>query len=533
MDARKLIAGLALFLAVTGAEAASTTINGVTYDTAKPAGAEPAAATSAEASVRFKKIFLFPSIDDMSGVLAPKLDEKLVQLLSRNTRFELVRDPQVLRALAPDDAAYNKAAQNQAVHREAAKVTGSDTTVILRTRNVGNQTEMTLEFRDANGDLLLSESGAIPGFASMDVRWGLVDKLFKAALAKIPFDATVTGRTANSLTLDLGTGALRPGEDVELVKIVSVQRHPLLRTIVGTDYVRVGRARVTNVDRSLSFAEVVEEYPGELIAPGAKVLRTKSVQRLPEASEPGDIRRQRYEEPRGKEEKDPFEERLSGEFDRAKPRYGQVGVNLQYGSLTHSQAAGIASEYSGSGVGGNLEGELWVTKNWIASAYYGFHNASLSGDGITVGDTSWSRMEGFAGYRFFPQDMGGAYLTGSLGYQVQEFALPTPTGLTVGGKRYVGIALKIEGELPFMRDQKITGGFGFQPFSSFTETGGALGVPDGANVIAFNLAWNYRFADGFWARFGFQFDTASGSYKNNATVTDKRFAIGPGIFYSF
>ena len=52
-------------------------------------------------------------------------------------------------------------------------------------------------------------------------------------------------------------------------------------------------------------------------------------------------------------------------------------------------------------------------------------------------------------------------------------------------------------------------------------------------MIGFHLAWNYRLADNLWTRLGLQFDSASGDYDNNASVTDKRFAIGPGLYYSF
>jgi hypothetical protein len=530
---RYLLVGASLCLAAQS-YAASTTINGVTYESGQPAAQGAGGNLNVNAAMRLKKVFLFPSVDDMSGVLAPKLDEKLIQLFSRNSRFDLVRDPQVLKALSPDDKAYGKAASSQAVHREAAKVTGSDTTALLRTRNVGSETEMTLELRDAEGNLLFSETGSVPGLSPMNARWGLIDKLFQAILSKIPFDGSVTGRTANTLTLDLGSSMVRTGEEVELARIVSVQRHPLLGTVVGTDYVRAGRAKISSVDRSLSFAEVTEEYPGELISAGAKVLRTRAgtVRRSEQPEYTGE---RRYEERGAAQEKDPFEDRLKGDFDQVKPRYGQVGANLQYGSITHSQTAGGApAEFSGSGIGGSLEGEVWVTKNWIVSALYSFLNASLSGNTGSVGDTSWKKAEGFVGYRFFPSDIvDGVQLTGSLGYQMLDFGLPTTTALNVGGKKYTGLALKLDGELAVLRDHKFTVGFGFQPFSSFSETGGSLGAPDSATVIGFHAGWNYRFANNFWGRLGIQFDTASGSYGNNSSVTDKRFAIGPGVYYSF
>ncbi|MGZ3712962.1 MAG: hypothetical protein ACXVBE_14455, partial [Bdellovibrionota bacterium] len=509
---------------------------------AGPGSAVAAQGSGPEFSLRLKKVFLFPSVDDVSGVLAPKLDEKIAQLLSRNIRFDLVRDPQVIKALSPDEASYAKAAINQAVHREAAKTTGADTTVLLRTKTVGNETVMTLEFRDANGDILFSESGSIPGYSAMDARWGLIEKLFKTVLAKLPFEGSVTGRTASTITVDLGLGDVQEGEELDIARIVSVQRHPLLKTIVGTDYVRVGKAKVTTVDKYMSFAEVTEEYPSERIATGSKILKAKPMVRRtdePVRYDEAPIKRNMSRSREDKIEKDPFDDRLQGEFDRTKARYGSVGANLFFGCLTHSQTvSNTTSEYSGSGLGGKLEGELWVTKNWIMNLAYGFQSAALKGTAGVLGDTSWSQAEGFAGYRFFPGDTtnsgDGTSITGSLGYQSMSFEMPSSSTLSVGAKKYTGVALRLQGEMMLQPLSKITGGFTMQPFSSVTDTGQFLGVAKSGSVLTFGIGWNYRFYDSLWAKLGFEYSTASCSFETTtSTVNNKRFAIGPGLFYTF
>lgn len=532
---RYLLWSLALVAANGGvAHAESVTINGVTYEKPVGGGAMGAAGAPArgEDTFKLKKIFIFPSLDDLSGVLTPKLDERLTQIFARHTRFDVIRDTQVARALSPDDQAYAKAAVSPQVHREAARVTGADTTVILRSRSVGNETEMALDFRDANGDLLFSETGSVPGFSSMQARWSLIDRLFQAVLAKVPFDGTVTGRSAGSVTIDLGSSSVRTGEEIELARVVSVQRHPLLRTVVGTDYVRAGRARVTATDRALSFAEIVEEFPGESVGVGTKVLLNKASTFRREG--PGE-RPEEARADRAKLKPVAEDDALSGGFDDPRARFGHLGLNLGYGSLSQSQTAGGAtSELSGSGFGGTLDGELWITRNWILLASYGFQNASLAGGGVTAGDSSWNKLEVYGGYRLFPAEPDDSLsVTGAIGYQAQDFTVPTPSGFSISGKKYTGIALRLDGEMAFHRNHRLTGGFGFQPFSSFTDQGASPGSPDGGNLVSFRAAWNYRFAPNLWGRLGVQFDSANGNYANNASVNSKRFAIGPGIYYSF
>lgn len=533
-----ICAGLLLPLPVLGIAAAETKINKVTYGS--PAGkvVETGAQLSPEQILRLKKIFLFPAIDDLSGALAPKLDEKLAELFASNTRFELIRDPQVVKALSPDENSYYKVAQNQSVHHEAAKVTGADTTVLLRTRNVGSNTQMTLELRDARGSLLFQEESSVPGTAPLEARYDLIAKLYKGVLARLPFEGAITGRTAATLTVDLGFGNLKLGEEVDIARIVSVQRHPLLGTVVGTDYVRTGRARVTSVDRVLSFAEVVEEFSDERIAPGQKILKARSVvvrrqeeeapQEKPTAKRPKAIKE---EQP---QEADPFDDRLKGDFDQPKARFGTAGANLYYGSLSYIQTnAGTSSDFTGSGIGGDLNGELWVTKNWILAGAYGFSSATLAG-ASTLGSSSWHDFLLAAGYRIFPENLAeGVMLTGSLGYQVISIDVPSSAALTVGAKRYSGIVLRADSEIGFLDRQKISVGLSIQPFSSYTETGPSLGTPSGGTALGFHLGWNRQLTSELTFKIGLRYTVANGSYENSSTVSNKRFAIGPGIYYSF
>lgn len=542
----------ALFLSVSAFAAGTpegVKINGVTYTGAKSV-APPALGKDQlppELALRLKKIFLFPSIDDLSGALAPKLDEKLANLFSHNTRFETIRDPQVVKALSPDENSYAKAALSPEVHKEAARVTGADTTVLLRTRNVGPDTHMTLELRDAKGNLLFSEEGSVPGSAKLEERWDLIEKLYRGILSRLPFEGTITGRTANTITVDLGTGSMRQNEVVEIARIVSIQRHPLLGTVVGTDYVRTGRAKVTTVDRVLSFAEVIEEYPGEKINPGQKVLRQQASlvhrggeddgEKKPRGSSANE---DLGENPNGKDkEETPLDKPLKGDFDKSTPRYGKAGANLYYGSLTHDQTtSGSEAAYGASGVGGELEGELWITKNWIVTGDYGFHSANLTGttgSTLSVGATGYSSFELLAGYRIFPEGMGeGLVLTGSAGYQILKFDIPAIASANLGAKRFAGLFLMVDGDLHFLYNQFISAGFSIAPLSSVTDTASGLGMPNNGTVIGINLSWNYQLMEQFWLKIGMRYDVASTSYDaSTSSVADKRFGIGPGLYLTF
>jgi hypothetical protein len=87
--------------------------------------------------------------------------------------------------------------------------------------------------------------------------------------------------------------------------------------------------------------------------------------------------------------------------------------------------------------------------------------------------------------------------------------------------------------LQFQEKQKIYMGLSFQPFSSVTETVSTLGTASSATVVGFGLGWAYALSETIWARVGLRFDSANSSYPSSSTSSDKKFAIGPGLQYSF
>lgn len=496
---------------------------------------------------RLKRIFLFPSVDDLSGVLAPALDQRLHETFSKNSRFELVRDPAIVKALSPDDSAYQRVAVNESVHREAAKISKADATILLRTRTVGGTTEMTLDWRDVQGKMLFSETATLPAFSSVDSQRSLVDTLVGNIVSKIPFQGTVTGRTAQTLTLDLGYNAVNVGDAVDLVRLNTVQRHPLLQTVVSIDYTRVGSARVATVDRTIAFAEIVEEINGEKITADNKVIAIKHVAIAPRAGngaapapEPS-----RDAAPAPAQASPAADVVLRGDFERPMARYGSVTGGLHLGSISHSQTiSGNVADYSAFGFGGQLGGEFWITRQWILALGYGFQSATLSGDipnsstgtrdQVTVGSTSWKRVDVYGGYKLFTSDRSdGTTVLFAFGYQSTTMSMPVNSSLGTGEKSFSGIQLRVDGDVAITHNDRINAGVNFQPFAGLTETGYSLGETNGASSVGIRLGWSHQFVPNLWGSIAMYYDTSNGSFMSGDTISEKRLSFSPAVYYFF
>ncbi|MCO5142418.1 MAG: hypothetical protein M9962_04940 [Oligoflexia bacterium] len=514
------------------------TINGITYSQDQAGKYQTVGEKNPISlpSFNLKKIFLFPSADQVNGVLGSQLDKKLEQLFRRDSRFDIVIDREIIRALNPSNSAYGRAVLEPAVHGEAIKVANADASALLRVSYQGAKSELILEIRDKLGDLLFQEKGDLPTYSTLDSREGLLIKLFDSFVSKIPFSGTITGRTGADLILDLGSGQVKNSDELDVIRILSVQRHPLLKVVVGTDFLRLGRVKVTKVDRTISFAKILEETPGERVQPGDKLLiSTQKWGRISLDQEmPTTNNTQRSA--MGGEQLVFKDEKLEGDFDKPKARYGVIGLGLGYGSLSHSQTINATNqEFSGSGIGGSIDGELWITKNWILKLDLAILNSSLSNStGTKLGDASFKKFSGAGGYRFFPDSlMSGLSITGLLGYRSISFQYPVITAQSLEPQKFTGIFFGMGADVGFTQGHSFLVGIQIMPFASLAQGQGLLGTTDGGTNISFQAGWRYEFIPNLKAGVGIEFDSASGNYTNNNVVNEKHFRIGPNISYAF
>ncbi len=501
----------------------------------------PAPATaSLDQQLRLKKIFLFPSLDDVSGVLTPELDNELAAAVKNYTRFDLVRDREIIRALKADGEAYNKVGRSDSVHREAITAANADGSILLSSETTGGNLQLTLELREKSGQVILSETEKIPAFSSEEARTKRIASMFASLVKKIPYLGTVTGRSGKTVTIDLGRGDIKVGDELDIAKLISEQRHPLLKTLVSADYTRVGVARVTNVDRVLSFADITEEMPGEVIATNNKVVQIRSgderkvIAVEPEANDQKRDEEERYTIKRGGEDIVPH---LEGEFDRATPQFGFITADLGYGTITHEHALNSTNvNASGSGFGAVIGGELWLTRNWAAGGTVSLQGASLDVSGATstsLGNASWNKYEIYGGYRLIPGKADDLSILFGAGYSSSKVNLPSNSAAGTGQRSYSGLLFKVDGDILLFPKNKIGVGLEIVPFSGFDESGTGFGSADSASDVGLHLEWLHEMLPNLWGKIGFKLELANASAMGGGTDSEKRFIFGPGVLYYF
>ncbi len=524
--------------------------------------------------LRIKKLFVFPTKDTLGGVLGKRLSRVLLTSLGKNARFTIIRDKNIINAIGLDEGTYRKILNSRKVRAQVAKISKADIIIRMDLKHIGDGFKIQQAWYTADGRLLFLEEGE--GKGGKEEKYdSLVTSLTEKIIQQIPFQGNITGRSGNTLTLDLDRTQMSPGDVFEIVRIVSEKRHPLLKTLVGVDYVVTGKARITDSDSVLSFAEIITENSSDGIFVNNKIIGTKKIiakespkietmveesavkktmettKEMEETQEEplldkmfvaGDGRK---EDEMPSSEATPIEEETAEELTlnqpeqksvarympKRNPKYGLFGSKFLFGNIYHESTAsdGSSSYTSGFAQGVGFFNELWITKYLIFGAEYEFMYGDLDdvADGPEIPDASWKAFNAFLGYRHF---IGSNHVMLGLGFQNIDVTLPS---IAIKEKGYSGILLKFSGNLQISAKNEIKLSLNIQPFSAFSYEGDISKESENSSVIGISLDWLLRWNNRFSLRVNAYFKSSETTFTDRDTVADSRFYISPGLLYLF
>lgn len=463
----------------------------------------------------FKRLYVEPVQDDVDGVFRGPVEQSYNEVFGRNPRFELVNDK----------------AQADAVLRTA-----------ITKKTTGLALDITL-LLNPSGETFTAEHELIDAAATGRETGAKVKGLLKAALKRIPFYGTVSGRDGKELTFDIGSAhGLRARDIIQISRIDNVKRHPLLKSIVDVQLVPVGSAVVDSVEETIAFGHVRNEITGETIQKLHKITAIEG--HLPEqvVEKPRDEsdRRSRY-----------VESDESGVLAGDRPQLGYVGLGLGLAGFSSSttDAGGLAT-YSGSAFNPSfkIQGELWLTKRWFADltlgvgvASYGQTLNGTTATATTVENSQSTSMRTFGisvGYKYLPEnDLHGPQIYAKLGYLSYAWSTNIDPSTLLSSKSYSGLNLGIGGQLPINSPEwgaRLDVGLLLFPGVSEDDVYKPLGTNTGASGATFFVGGYYYFSPRIALRVGPQIEIFSGSNEQSgASSSQKTFGLFGSVLYYF
>lgn len=220
---------------------------------------------------------------------------------------------------------------------------------------------------------------------------------------RIPGQGYVVKRDIENLQLEgVASEGLVKGDEIILLRLKEIKRHPVLKTLVGFEYSQTGTGRVIEIAKPFSLAQVIYESELDPIQTGDRYLKKTSELKAPlssttnSATGASGLPESKPTAPSA-EESDSLNPFAGMRILDVTPRVG-LGT-LRYEEKTASELYSLNAFSLSYG----FRVDLWVTRSWFAGLQMDFGTGkfgSLPSDyGTSSLGSGWSNTRMETGYR--------------------------------------------------------------------------------------------------------------------------------------
>lgn len=324
--------------------------------------------------------------------------------------------------------------------------------------------------------------------------------------ARIPGQGYVVKRDFSTLSLEGGAqGELKAGQKLEIRRLLQIERHPLLRTLVKIKSSVTGTATLASVGDPLSMAKIDYESKTDPIQEGDRYILVTA--KSDNAAVPSALLE--------KSEAEAPKEVLEADGRVALPLFGSEGpkkdeatatpvalashvadlaAEVNFSSLSYEEAiSGQNLSMSAKSPGFALRGRVYVTNEWLALADFGMNFHSFGSLSSSYGANSVSSTLtnfGLSGaYRFvFLEDPAfPGELTLSLGYRKWSMSMSQiSSNFAPTTKSYSGFDLAFGVQVPVVERWALSARAARMIAASLGEDPKTSG-----SVVSNNLMWEF------------------------------------------
>lgn len=312
-----------------------------------------------------KSMIVCPLVDNTKGIYAEPLSAELIKQAEATRRWNILPCPQDFQKITIEE--YEEKPSLVVSLLSKAK---AESLVVGRVSRGPSGTSLKLGLFLGKDGLPWSIENRLFGdlFELRDVKSQL-ETQFNRLVASLPFETMVLSRRGSLVTIDRGGNAgFKVGDEIELIQILSVKRHPKFKFVVEVEKSIMGKMKLQKVEETLSFASIVSERETGLIVAGYKGYRP-GFQQYPEVPLTADGRLQ---QPVGERpDRDTALGSEAGEWlpkAEDNPGFGSLAFLFGFGSYTASNSlssSGGVSSTKSLNPSLHLMGEAWITSNWI------------------------------------------------------------------------------------------------------------------------------------------------------------------------
>jgi hypothetical protein len=496
--------------------------------------------STVDQDLTIRSVTALPFTDNIGGIYAKPLFKKFTDLVNDDKQWSYVAASDTTSPVALD------LEDKPDVVKSILAKTKADALFTFRlTKGAqGLNGRLTLFTGKSGLPLLQEELQNFPGFETAEVEKKLAG-MYERMKTRLPYRGLVLSRRGQDLTINLGQkDGLRNGDEISVIQILKLNRHPKLKYLVGTEKEILGKIKVYKVDEALSFANVIFERETGTIQPNAKLLPLDFV---------------RYNEPirdNGKliaglgdrEDRDlSFGDNPRAWRPEAAPQYGRIAVLAGLGSYNQSAqlAAPTGTIEASTSTAPEIafKGELWINSEWnvlfnLRQSIFSVSNpvAGSTPDTLNMALSSYSVL---GAYNFLMSpDFFGPKIQLSAGYGTfsSHTDQSSPT-VAFTNMDYGGLQFGIAGQFPLTTEMPLDLGAQLNLFLSPKMSESNTSVAANKNSITqFGFFGIYHLRSRFKIRaeLNFEYYTSDfGAGARSSNNTQKRSSLLGGIEYLF
>jgi hypothetical protein len=462
--------------------------------------------------------------DNSDGIFADYMDDQYAHYFSGQTRFV----PKLLKGLNSvldqSSTQYPELVQQADILKKIALKYKVESLLRTRVYKENDSYRFVIEWVYApKGDVLASvefrfvDAGNEEGFKKSELPRAISAHLDEL-IQKLPFLGQVTGIEGDTITVSVGHNQnVKPKDILTLYTIQNVKRHPILKTIEEWRWQEVGRAKVEQVEESLSFAKVIS------LEPNQNVIRFQKVREILPA---------------------PPEKTADAAPKKEIPRLGWVAGNAGIGS--YSRDVGLPNGASGRTGGGLLEAfqidtQVWLNSRFITQATLGATSFKYSPKDLASGNAIGSNYSGSGsdfrlavGYSFFPMNtVFDSIAWAVVGYKSTSYSISTQTTDYVGDSSFGSLFIGIGGQVAF--DENFSGELGIDlgVLKSASSADFGFGDASASTDLSFRIAGIYHLDSQWFLRLQIRLNSESMDFAGGQSISEKNFSVSPSIMYYF
>lgn len=474
----------------------------------------------AEPSMR--RCMILPVKDSVGGAIGFKVYEQIERYLQSSRWCFYQPNSEIINILSNYRNTLDQALENPEVLKILSQKTNAGSLIKVRLESLTKGMKVETTVLGANGsDIYFNQVTDIES-DEIEVIAQTVNNWLDVYEKNIPYDARVLGVLGSQFTIDLGQVAgLYNGYEVQVVRPVKKQRHPLLKEVVDWKTLPVAKAKIFHVGQSQSQANVISYDRETLVQNDDWVLVTKNTANE-KLNEKLDYSPETYNEE-------------NGNFGKL----GKIGLSLVMGSGSIRVEQSDTKALSGLNIGVAFNTEIWATRNyWFAldiDKQFGSHSkdeGNLENDSNSL---SYSKFKLKGGYKYLPLGFFyGPQVDLYTGYASYTYAHDVNKTDGIGEFSYSGIILGVRGSVPVVKDVRASIGLDFMLFPSFDESVTSYGDAESVSNYQVEILGEYKYSPTTDLEGGFEYISNSAEF-DNATkiIKDKNFNIKAGAKFNF